>query len=237
MGHLWRGLVGVSAMACGFTALGLLPLPEVTAIGFAAPILATVFAAMFLGERLRIHRMAAVTAGLAGVVIVLWPRLTLGAEATDAATLGAVVMLMGAVLMALAQVFTRRLVRTEGTAAIVFWFSVTCTCASLITIPTWVVPTAEEAALLVAAGVLGGLGQVFLTMSYRFAETAVIAPFDYVAMLFSIAVGWAVFAEAPTPRVLVGAALVVAAGIFIIWRESRLGLDRGPARQTTPTQG
>ena len=76
MGHLWRGLVGTSAMGLGFTALGLLPLPEATALGYAAPLLTVIFAAMFLGEQVRVFRLTAVVVGLVGVVIVLSPRLT-----------------------------------------------------------------------------------------------------------------------------------------------------------------
>ena len=76
MGHLWRGLIGVSAMGCGFGALGLLPLPEVTALGYAAPLLTVIFAAILLGERIRLFRITAVVLGLVGVCVVLWPRLT-----------------------------------------------------------------------------------------------------------------------------------------------------------------
>ena len=72
-GHLWRGLVGTSAMGLGFTALGLLPLPEATALGYAAPLLTVIFAAMFLGEQVRVFRLTAVAFGLVGVLIVLWP--------------------------------------------------------------------------------------------------------------------------------------------------------------------
>ncbi len=84
MGHFWRGLVGTTAMGLGFTALGLLPLPEVTALGYAAPVLTVVFAAMFLGEQVRAFRLSAVGLGLIGVVIILSPRLTvLSVEAAD----------------------------------------------------------------------------------------------------------------------------------------------------------
>lgn len=129
MGHLWRGLVGGAAMACGFTALGLLPLPEVTAIGYAAPLLIVIFAAMFLGEEVRLFRLTAVLLGLIGVVIVLSPRLSVTSieTASQWETLGAMTALMGAILAALAQVFIRKLVQVETTAAIVFYFSVTTT--------------------------------------------------------------------------------------------------------------
>ena len=82
LGHLWRGLVGTSAMGLGFTALGLLPLPEATALGYAAPLLTVIFAAMFLGEQVRAFRLTAVFVGLIGVVIVLLPNLTGDAAST-----------------------------------------------------------------------------------------------------------------------------------------------------------
>ena len=111
MGHFWRGLVGTTAMGLGFAALGLLPLPEVTALGYAAPVLTVIFAAMFLGERIRAFRLSAVALGLAGVMVILSPRLTvLSVESADKLeAIGAMLMIMGAVFMALAQVFVRKL--------------------------------------------------------------------------------------------------------------------------------
>ncbi|MGG7644680.1 DMT family transporter [Rhodovulum sp. YNF3179] len=240
LGHLWRGLVGTSAMGLMFTGLGLLPLPEVTAIGYAAPLLVVIFAAMFLGERVRLFRLSAVALGLAGVLLVLSPRLTaLGDDAVSLReTLGAVVVLGAAVCAALAQVFVRKLVRTEATAAIVFYFSVTAACLSLLTLPWgWAWPGWGPVALLVLAGLLGGTGQIFLTSAYRFADAGVIAPFDYASMLLALVIGYAVFDEVPTPTMLGGAALVITAGILIIWRERALGIRRGKARRGMTPQG
>jgi drug/metabolite transporter (DMT)-like permease len=240
MGHLWRGLIGTSAMGLGFTALGLLPLPEVTAIGYAAPVLTVIFAAMFLGERIRILRLSAVVLGLIGVVVIVSPRLTvLSVETADQMqTIGAVLMLMGAVLAALAQVFVRKLVNTERTAPIVFYFSITASLLSLLTFYFgWVMPTPREAVLLVLAGILGGLGQILLTTSYRFAETSVIAPFEYTSMLLALMIGYWVFEEIPTMTTLMGASLVIAAGLIIIYRERHLGLKRARQRKVMTPQG
>ncbi|MEM8789426.1 MAG: DMT family transporter [Pseudomonadota bacterium] len=240
LGHLWRGLVGAAGMALGFTALGLLPLPEVTAISYAAPLLIVIFAAMFLGEQVRLFRLSAVLIGLVGVIIVLSPRLSVAAAggATDTQALGAMMALMGATMAALAQVFIRKLVQTERTAAIVFYFSVTTTILSLFTIPFgWVWPAPWVIVALVSAGIFGGLGQILLTSAYRFAPTGVVAPFEYVSMLLAIAVGYVAFAEVPTSRTLAGASLVVVAGLFIIWRERQLGLERGKARPAMTPQG
>jgi len=240
MGHVWRGLVGCTSMMLGFTALGLLPLPEVTAIGYGTPLLVTIFAAMFLGETIRFYRLGAVALGLLGVLIVLYPRLSmLSVEgATKLETVGAMAVLLSTVFSALAACFVRKLVQTETTTAIVFYFSTTCTVMGLATIPFgWVMPTASEAAFLVAAGLLGGLGQILLTSSYRFADTAVIAPFEYTSMLLALGVGWFVFSEAPTGPMLAGAGLVMVAGLIIIFRERQLGLERGHARRVMTPQG
>lgn len=234
MGHVWRGLVGTLAMGLGFAGLGYLPLPEVTAIGYAAPLLTVVFAAMFLGEEVRAFRISAVVLGLIGVLIVVWPRLSIntGGGMGQAEAFGAILVLGGAVFAALAQVFVRKLVMTEKTPAIVFYFSLTASALSLATLPFgWVVPTVHQAALLIGAGLLGGVGQIFLTSSYREADASVVAPFDYASMIFALGIGYFVFAEVPTLTMLTGAAVVVLAGCLIIWRERQLGIERAKQRK------
>lgn len=240
MGHFWRGFVGTAAMGLGFAGLGLLPLPEVTALGYAAPLLTVILAAMFLGEQVRLFRMAAVALGLLGVMIVLGPRLSAFSSETveRGAALGAIFVLTGALCAALAQIYIRKLVATEQTSAIVFYFSITSALLALLTLPFgWVIPTGHEAILLVTAGLLGGLGQIFLTSAYRFAPASVVAPFDYASMVFAIVIGLVFFDEIPDARTLMGAGLVIAAGVIIIWREHQLGLERGRARRNMTPQG
>jgi len=238
LGHFYRGIVGTTSMALNFWALALLSFPEVTAIGYAAPLLVVIFAAMFLGEDVRLFRLSMVGVGLTGVLIVLSPQLRLDADPDPWRKLGAVVAFGGAVGAALAQIFVRRLVRDERTSAIVFWFSVTSTILGLLTLPFgWVMPDRQTAMLLVGSGILGGVAQILLTSAYRFADASLVAPFEYVSMLLAIAIGWHVFGEAPTGVVLTGAALVIAAGIAIIWRERRLGLERSRQRKAMTPQG
>ena len=232
IGHFWRGLVGTCAMGLGFAGLGLLPLPEVTAIGYAAPLLVVVFAAMFLDEKVGIFRLSAVLLGMFGVLIVLSPRLSVNAGLSTGETLGAVVVLMGAVMAALAQVFVRKLVQTEGTAAIVFWFSVTSAVLALCTLPWgWQVPSMPAVIMLIAAGLLGGMGQIFLTSSYRYADASLVAPFDYTSMILALFIGFFVFDEVPSGTMLAGASIVICAGVLIIWRERMLGLQRAQQRK------
>lgn len=230
--HVFRGLVGTTAMGMGFMALGLLPLPEATAIGYASPLLTVIFAAMFLGEDVRAFRLSAVGLGMIGVLIVLAPRLGAGGEFSHLQALGAIAGLTGAAFAALAQIFISKMVRTERTSAIVFWFSVTSAGLSLVTIPFgWVMPGAVDLAILVMTGLIGGAAQIFLTSSYRHAEASVVAPFDYVSMIFALGVGYWAFGEVPTWPMLLGAAIVIAAGIAIIWRERHLGIERTKRRK------
>lgn len=240
MGHFWRGFVGTAAMGLGFAGLGLLPLPEVTAIGYAAPLMTVILAAMFLGEQVRLFRLGAVALGMVGVLIVLGPRLSAfsGDTVEKTAALGAMLVLTGALCAALAQIYIRKLVQSEQTSAIVFYFSVTSASLSLLTLPFgWVLPTGQEAAFLILAGLLGGMGQIFLTSAYRFAPASVVAPFDYASMLFAILIGMFFFNEIPDLRTIGGAALVILAGVIIIWREHQLGLERGRARRGMTPQG
>ena len=239
MGHVWRGLMGTVAMGLGFAALGLLPLPEATALGYAAPLLTVVFAAMFLDERVGLYRIGMVLLGMAGVVIVLAPRLTaFGGETVEVMqAVGALSALTGAICAALAQIYIRKMVATEQTSAIVFYFSITSASLSLLTLPFgWVMPGASTATLLIGAGLLGGMGQIFLTSAYRFADASVVAPFDYASIIFALGIGYVIFDEVPTRTMLMGAALVILAGCLIIWRERQLGLKRGRALAVRPPQ-
>ncbi|NBD30752.1 MAG: EamA family transporter [Alphaproteobacteria bacterium] len=233
--HAVRGLVGSAAMGLGFAGLKYLPLPEVTAIRFATPVVMVILAAMMLGERLRVIRISAVATGLVGVLIIIWPRLSIGLDTTEA--LGALMVLGSACLAALAQVFVKGMSGSETTAAIVFWFSLTSTLASLLTLPFgWVWPDMAEAAFLVGAGLVGGMGQILLTSSYRLADAGVLAPFTYVSMLWSVVIGYIWFDEVPTLPMLFGAALVIMAGVVIVLRERQLG-SNATARRKVSAKG
>lgn len=233
--HAVRGIVGSCAMGLGFAGLKYLPLPEVTAIRFVSPILMVVLAAIILGEKFRVVRIAAVALGFVGVVIIVAPRLSVGLGSDEA--LGVGLTLGSACLAALAQVFVKGMSGKESTTAIVFWFSATATVLSLLTIPFgWVWPTGPELTLLIGAGIVGGLGQILLTASYRFAEAGVLAPFTYVSMLWSVLIGYVWFDEIPTAAMLVGACFVIASGVIIVLRERALG-DDATARRKVKAKG
>ena len=236
--HVLRGVMGTMAMGSNFAAVLLLPLPEVTALGYAMPLLVVLFAFMFLNEKVGLYRFGAVIVGLIGVLIVVSPRLTMAGSETVQTTemLGVILCMFGATCGALSQIHIRNMVQVEQTSAIVFYFSLTSTCLALITIPFgWVMPQGWDCVLLIACGLAGGLGQILLTSSYRFADASLVAPFDYASMIFAVLIGYAFFEEVPTRQTILGAAIVIVAGVFIILRERRLGLMRDEAqRAKTP---
>ena len=235
--HVLRGIVGVSAMGFNFAALTLLPLPEVTALGYAAPLLTVIFGAILLGEQVRLFRLSAVTMGIFGVGLVMWPLLTVS-EMNDTVLLGIGFVMASAVLRALVQIHIRRMVQTEQTSAIVFYFTMTSTVLSLLTIPFgWVMPSGPETLMLIAAGLIGGVAQICITSAYRGAEAGLLAPFDYASILFAILIGYVVFAEVPTALMLLGSAVVISSGVAIILRERYLGLQRNRARPNMTPQG
>jgi drug/metabolite transporter (DMT)-like permease len=198
------------------------------------------FARGFVGVCSMALRWSAVVVGLLGVCVIAWPKLTLfsgdGAFSGDEA-LGVMATLCAAAASALAMILVRSLVHTEKTGTIVFWFSFSATTLSLLTIPFgWEALSFNQAALLISAGMCGGIAQLLMTEAYRHAEASVVAPFEYTSMILSIAVGYFLFHDVPTIHMLVGGAIVVGAGIFIILRERQLGIQRAAARKATPPQ-
>lgn len=239
MSHIRRGIVGVIAMGCGFYGIMRLPLPDAIAIGYAMPLMTVIFAAVFLRETVRLYRWSAVVIGLGGVMIISWPRLTLmetGLGGPEAA--GVIALLVSAALGATAMILVRRLVKTEKTHTIVLYFSLTATMLSLLTLPFgWIAMDMKTLALMAMGGFCGGLGQVLLTASYRHADVSTIAPFEYTSILLGLALGYLVFGDVPTLQMLTGTVIVIGAGIFVILREHRLGLERKAQRKLVTPQG
>lgn len=235
--HFKRGFLGIISMGFGFYGLLHLPMPDAIAIGYALPLLAVLFAAVILKEAVPGYRWFAVFFGLLGVLIISWPKLSLFREGGFASgeAVGAMAVLLSAALGALAMIQVRQLVATEKTATIVLYFSVTASVFSLFTVPFgWPALPLKVTAMLALAGFCGGVAQILLTESYRHADVSVIAPFDYSSILLGIGISWMLFSEMPPSSTLVGTAIVVASGIFIIVRERRI-LSRRVAERVSPS--
>jgi len=231
LGQAGRGVLSIAGMFFNFGATARLPLVESNAIAFSSPLFTVALAALILSERVRIYRWSAVAIGFVGVLVVLSPHLS-GEELTaaigGAASLtGVLYAICGSLTNAGTAIQTRRLAQSESTSSIVFYFSLSCTLAGLATLPFgWVTPSTGEIVVLISIGVLGGTGHIFLTESYRYASASLVAPFDYTSMIWALVLGYAMFGETPTSEIVLGSAIIAAAGLFVIWRERQLATMR-----------
>jgi drug/metabolite transporter (DMT)-like permease len=202
-------------MVCGFSAVRWLPLTEATALQFAAPLIMTALSAAVLGEPVGRHRWGAVIVGFLGVLIMVRP--APGHMNLPGMAFG----LVGAAAAAGANIAIRQIAGTERGPTIVFYFTLAGVVlgAAGSAIWGWTVPDAQTVGLLVFAGLIGGMAQLLLTEALRAAPVGVVAPFDYTQLVWAAILGLVIWGELPRPATLVGAAVVVTSGIYILHRE------------------
>lgn len=232
--HALRSLSGTVSMFCLFAAVTMIPLADVQAIAFTAPMFLTVLAMIFLGERIHKFRWTALGIGFLGALIMIGPHLSFA----ESSSLGALVALGAAIFSAIAMTFLRSMSGGEHAITITFYFSLTfMACAALTVLQGWPMPTATQAWLIVLAGLFGVFGQLMMTYSYRYAEASTIAPLDYTSMVMAVLLGYLFFDEIPSLSIWLGAPLVVGAGLIILWREYYLKKQRLPVTHaaTEPT--
>jgi drug/metabolite transporter (DMT)-like permease len=214
--HVVRSAIGLLAVGCFFMAFHHLPLVQVTAIGFAAPLLITALSVPLLKETVSAGRWAAVAVGFGGILIVAGPEAWSG----DLLGAGAAFAMAGTFLYALVMVMMRDMGRTEAAVTTVFWFSVLTLVLTGAALPlVWQAPDPRAWVLFAAAGILGGLGQLLIARAVRLAPASVVAPFDYFHIVVSSSLGWLVFAEIPTATTLAGALVVMASGLYVLRAE------------------
>ncbi|MDR3526012.1 MAG: DMT family transporter [Rhizomicrobium sp.] len=220
--HVVRGSVGVAAMFVNFAALALLPLATVTAFSFMQPIFAVILAALFLKEHVGRWRWGAVVVGFLGVLMMIEPHGGLAAVIGLHLSQGVLYALAFSFLSAVVVVWIRQMSATERSEAIVFYFMSACAVVGLIVMVFQPGNFSFHTIFwLVACGLFGGTGQLLMTYSYRYGEPSLLAPFDYVSMVWAMILGWFVFGEMPEAFVLGGAAVVIVSGLLIAWREHR----------------
>jgi drug/metabolite transporter (DMT)-like permease len=222
--HALRSLAGTASMFCWFTALTMIPLADFTAISFTAPMFLTLLAMALLGERIHAYRWTALAIGLVGVLITIGPHLSFGGDSPGSSSLG-VLVAFGAAMFSAAAITTLRSMSGAGgehPLAITFYFSLTTViCSALTAVGGWPMPTPEQWFFIGLSALFGVFGQLLMTMSYRYAEASTLAPLDYTNLLLAVALGYYFFAEVPHWSMWIGAPLVIAAGLIILWREYR----------------
>jgi drug/metabolite transporter (DMT)-like permease len=215
--HVGRMALGLSAMALNFAAMIMLPLAEATAIGFSVPIFSTVLAAIVLAEPTGRWRWGAVAAGFLGVLLIVQP------GTGQVPLLGASVALIAALMTASVTIAIRRLGATERATTTVFWFAASSLVPLAVMMP-WFAGTHDPVTWAILAGLalVGGLAQLTLTGALRLAPVALVMPMDYTSLIWAVLLGMWIFGELPTPWIWIGAPIIIASGLVIVWREHRL---------------
>lgn len=218
-GHFMRSFVGVVSMGCFFLSFAMLPLADATAIHFAAPLILTALSVPMLKEHVGRHRWGAVIIGLVAVLFMLGP-------AGQGNITGALVALSAAVLSAFAMIAIRKLGSTEHSLTIVFYFTLFSTVFTGVgMIFAWEPLSWQALALMAGIGLFGGIGQVFLTYCYAHAPVAFVSPFNYLAIVFAAGFDILLWGKVPDWHIAAGSAVVIATGLYIVYREARKQQD------------
>ena len=211
--HFKRCVSGLVAIVAIFIALRKLPLATVVSITFAAPIFTTIMSILFLSEKVGLYRWLAVLVGFVGILIISEP----GFSSLNFYYIYPIIFCLGLSYVAIA---IKQLSSTEPVWLIGLYFSFSIMIMSFFTLPQgWIMPNLKDLFLLCMVGILGGLANLWLTQSYKFAEVSLVTPLKYLALLFAIFFGYMFWDEIPTTKTLLGAALVIISSIIIFRRE------------------
>ncbi len=231
--HVSRTAVGLTGMVFNFGTILLLPLAEATTLGYTVPIFATILGAVILRERTGWHRWLAVLTGFVGVLIVTQP------GGGHLPLTGAAMGLTAALFVAIIAIQLRHMGKTEAPTTTVFWFS------TLSVIPLGIAyPFFAQAhdwqtfGLLALIGLIGGAGQLALTAALRYAPVSTVVPMDYSSLIWATIYGYLLFGVFPSEWTWIGAPIIIASSLYIVWRERRRGLtppSPATAEDTTPT--
>jgi drug/metabolite transporter (DMT)-like permease len=214
LSHVQRGISQFGSMTCMFFAFKLLTLGSAVAISFAAPLFTTLLSIVVLKERVGVHRWSALVLGFVGVVIVTEP----GRGTFQA---GALFALANAVLISSVAVAIRRMSATESTETLTMYQMIVITVCTLGLLPFgFKAPTWLDAGALAVAGLGNGVAQYWWTKALTLAPPSAVVPFNYLSLVWSSLLGFAIWHDVPTPHLVVGAVVVVASGLYILWRET-----------------
>lgn len=216
--HAMRIVSGFAGMFGSFYGYATLPIATVTALGFAMPIFLSILSVPMLGERVGPYRAMSILAGLIGVLVVLRPwQITGGLPPGPAA-----IVVAGVVAWAVSMVSIRRMGQGgERNVTIVMWFAISSTVFSAaLSVPVWVTPSGPILLALVGVGAVSAAAQLLMTEGYRSGEATMLAPFEYGAIVYTVALGWAIWGEVPGPWEFTGIGVLVLSGLATWWREA-----------------
>jgi drug/metabolite transporter (DMT)-like permease len=213
--HLMRGLSQAISQTFSILAFSLMPLAGAVAINFSAPLFSALVSIVWLRERATFARWAALLVGFFGVLVVTNP-------GANTLTLGALFAL-GNVMYGSVTVAVRGMTKTESANTLLIWqMTVTAVLQSLLLLFGWRTPTLVDTAMLFASGFANVIGQYFWTQSLRLAPAMAVSPFYYLMLVWALFFGFLVWGDVPSLGLLIGSAIVVASGLFLLWRETQL---------------
>jgi len=228
--QLVRAVTGVLTMATFFWALALMPLANVIAIAFAAPLFMTVLGATVLGEKVGPRRWGALMVGFAGVLIIARP----GSEGFGWPVL---LPLSSALFYAVSNILSRRLTATESTESLMIWITGTAILCTAPFMPfQWVTPGPLDLAVFLFTGLASGAGQFLMLRAFRYGEISMLAPIEYTALVWATTLGFFIWGEVPHWSIWIGAAIVAGASLYIAHSETGLGRRR-IAETAVPGEG
>lgn len=219
LGHLLRSSLGAAAMFASFASIARLPLAEATLLSYLSPTFTSIAGVLLLSERVTVWRVGGVVLGLAGVLVLVWPEIG-HADLNGDRLWGYVFGLLMGILTAFALIMVRSLSRTENPGAIAFYFVIASMLGGIATVPFgWVMPDTYGLIMLILAGLFGGFAHIAMTLAFRHAEASLLAPFEYLAIVWPIIADMLLF-NAPLslafltalPLVLAGAAMAAVEG-------------------------
>ena len=215
--HLLRSLMGITAMALAFYAFSLMPLAEAVSILHTAPLFMTALSVLLLRETVGIRRWSAVLLGFIGMLLVVRP----GSGMLES---GSLFMLAAAFLIGCTTIVIRHLSKVDDPVCITFYFTVTGVIVSFlgILLQGWTPPPQSDLALLMLVGLLGGLAQYLMTLSYQRLAIAIVSPLKYLTIVFSGVIGYLIWGDIPDLQSLCGIALIIVTGLYTLRRELKI---------------
>ncbi len=213
--QIFRPALLVCSISSLFVGLTYLPIAEATAIGFVAPLFITALSVPILKEKVGIHRWSAVIVGLIGVIIIIRP-------GSDLWHFASIMPLLGAIFFALFQILTRLLSITENTYTTLFFTGLGGLIWSSIIVPfVWVSPSQTHIIIFLLTGVLGALAHLCMISAFDRTEASLLAPYNYTKLIWVAILGYLIFDDIPSHNMWIGAAVIVSAGFYIIYRERK----------------
>ena len=213
--QLLRITINSVAMLCFFYGISTTPLAQLTTLGFTVPIFATILAVTFMKEKIRLRRTAALIIGFIGTIIVMRPDISI--------ELGALLIIFSSFLWSICLIFIKKLTQTDSAVTISLYFGIGMIPATFaLAFPVMEIIDLRQFIILLFIAITGTLAQTIMNYALKKGELALILPFDFLRLIWSVLIGYALFAEEPTFTLWIGGFLIISSTSYIAWREAKL---------------